>query len=414
VDPSVSAIFDLAGAELDNLRSPALILVREAIGYSFVHRCAIRLMCGMLPGGSLTFASSFCNSALLYRQQCAGLTRTRPRLHMVGERRSKRRAADPSPEAAAQIPGVSNPESPEVAEPPTTRRRLGPPTEAIPTPPAPPGYFKVMSYNVCSLRSMLAREAKPLHTLVATYEPDVLCLQETKMTDEAVAKLADPDVLPGYTVFWAHSSTAKGKHGVATLVKKSLAAQVSQIDGPVEEIICDEGRMLVLDVETEEHGSLTIINGYVPNSGGKLARLPYRTETFEPAMRKYLEDLKAKKGSVLYCGDLNCAHEEIDIHNSKGNRKNAGHTPEECAAFSEMLRPEGQYVDAFRAKYPHLEGAYTFWSARSKTTRVKNAGWRLDYFICDKELYACVHDVRHLVHIDDSDHCPLEILLEKR
>lgn len=365
---------------------------------------------------------------------------TRYRL-MAGPRRSKRKAAAPTldaaepPEARRRVdpPAAATPEHPSAAaapelppaaatpelpataatlEPPA-RLRLVPPTEAIPVPPASADYFKVMSYNVCSLRSMLGREDRPLESLVATYDPDVLCIQETKMTEEAVAKLEEPDVLHGYTAFWAHSTTAKGKHGVAMLVKKSLAGKSSRIEGPDDEIVCGEGRIVALDLATEQHGALTIVNSYVPNSGAKLARLPYRTETFEPALRGYLARLRKEKGAVLYIGDLNCAHEEVDIHNSKGNRKNAGHTPQECTAFSELLRPDGGYVDAYRSMNPNVDGAYTFWSKRSKTTRETNKGWRLDYAICSEEMFARVHDVQHLVHIDASDHCPVQVLVSK-
>lgn len=260
---------------------------------------------------------------------------------------------------------------------------------------------------------MLARENQPLAALVREYEPDVLCLQETKMNDESVAKLDNPEVVPGYTVFWNHSTTAKGKHGVASFVKNGLMDRVTQMDGPADEIVVGEGRVLTLNVETEEHGSLTIVNAYVPNSGAKLARLKYRVDVFEAAMRAYLTQLREEKGTVLYIGDLNCAHTAVDVHNSKGNRKNAGHTPEECAAFDELVRPGAGWVDAYRARNPNVDGAYTFWSGRSKTTRPQNKGWRLDYAVCSKELDARVYDVAHLVHVDASDHCPVQVLISK-
>jgi exodeoxyribonuclease III len=300
---------------------------------------------------------------------------------------------------------------PDAKPPDPTRPRLEAPTVADPAAPPPPGFLHIMSYNVCSLRSMLKKGTLP--SLVDTFRPHVLCLQETKMTDDAVKLLDGPGaVVPGFTVYWNHSTTAKGKHGVATLISDDAGITVSAVPGPGDAIVVGEGRVLALDVTSEQYGTVCVVNAYVPNSGAKLARLPYRTEEFEPLMRSYLAALRKDKGAVVYVGDLNCAHRAIDIHNSKGNSRYAGHTPEERAEFSKLL--DGGFVDAFRRRNPDLTGAYTFWSSRSKTTREQNKGWRLDYGIVNEELFPRVHDVLHLAHVDSSDHCPISVLLAPR
>lgn len=201
--------------------------------------------------------------------------------------------------------------------PPTARPRLGPPTEGSPVPAPPPGVLKIMSYNVCSLRSIL--KTGSLRTIVDVYRPDVFMLQETKMTDEAVAKLQsdgsdvkdDKEEIPGlpYDVHWAHSTTAKGQHGVATLILRGSGLKVSALGVPDDDIVQGEGRVVALNLSSEKYGSLAVVNAYVPNSGAKLARLAYRCDVFEEVMRSYLKNLREEHGDVVYSGDLNCAHE---------------------------------------------------------------------------------------------------------
>lgn len=159
-----------------------------------------------------------------------------------------------------------------------------------------------------------------LQTIVETYRPEILMLQETKMTDEAVAKLQPKEedgddvkreAIPGlpYDVYWAHSTTAKGRHGVATLVLRGSGLDVKKLGVPDDDIVVGEGRVVALRVSCEKYGSFALVNAYVPNSGSKLARLEYRCDVFEVAMRSYLQKLGAEYGSVIYSGDLNVAHE---------------------------------------------------------------------------------------------------------
>lgn len=274
--------------------------------------------------------------------------------------------------------------------------------------------MRLMTFNVCSLRTMLKSDV--LRRLVQDFEPQVLALQETKMSDDAVEKLADANILPGYSVYWSHSRTAKGHHGLATLVQKKADLQVDEATNSIGESVGDgEGRVLTLKVHSHDFDKMYIVNTYVPNSGAKLARLEYRVNTWETKMRSYLASLREQTSNVIVLGDLNVAHQEIDIHDSKRNSKNAGHTPEERAAFSELLR-EG-WVDTFRELNPDARDSYTFWSRRfGASTREKNKGWRLDYALVSRELFESgyVLQTTHLTDVQGSDHAPVMMTVSRK
>ena len=191
------------------------------------------------------------------------------------------------------------------------------------------------------------------------------------------------------------SAEKKGYSGTAIFTKKEPLNVVYGIDGKYN----DEGRVITL-----EYDSFFMVNCYVPNSQDGLKRLDYRME-FEDNMRNYLYELSQKK-SVIYCGDLNVAHKEIDLKNPKTNRKNPGFTDEERGKFSLLL--EKGFTDSFRKLYPDKEEIYSWWSYRFKA-REKNAGWRIDYFVVSKSFIDKVED--SLIHneIFGSDHCPVSI-----
>lgn len=266
--------------------------------------------------------------------------------------------------------------------------------------------LKVVTWNVASLRSAVKTNA--FHPYIAKECPDILCLQETKMTPEAVEDFPGVD---GYEVHWNHSEK-KGYSGVAILVRKDIPVrkpglQVKEVKKGMGLAEADyEGRVLTCYFTN----GLALVNAYVPNSGGKLARLGFRTETFEPAMRVFLNELM-EDNRVLYCGDLNVAHAPIDIHNSKGNQKSAGHTPQERREFSVYLESGEGWKDTFRELYPSAHG-YTYFSRRFGP-RLKNEGkgWRLDYHIVDAESFnnGVVEDVYVRTHVEGSDHLPLVI-----
>eukprot|EP00177_Eucheuma_denticulatum_P006121 GFKZ01011163.1.p1 GENE.GFKZ01011163.1~~GFKZ01011163.1.p1 ORF type:complete len:472 (+),score=90.46 GFKZ01011163.1:72-1487(+) len=264
------------------------------------------------------------------------------------------------------------------------------------------GILKIVTWNVASCRSVVKSGA-----LVAYMEKeraDVVCLQETKMTEEAVA---DFPGVEGYEVFWNHSKK-KGYSGVALFLREGLEEKVdvkNVAHGMGLEEADWEGRV----IRVEFGNGLVIINAYVPNSGGKLARLGFRTEVFEPAMRKFLDAINKEGKKVIYCGDLNVAHEVIDIHNSKGNQKSAGHTPQERAEFSKLLQSGDGWADTFRRIYPGVRG-YTYFSRRfGSKMKEEGKGWRLDYHILDDKSFAdgVVRDIYVRQDVAGSDHYPL-------
>lgn len=259
--------------------------------------------------------------------------------------------------------------------------------------------MRLVSWNVTSLRSLVRSGA--LNAYVSRERPHILCIQESKMT---VAAEKDFGGVPGYSVHWNHSER-KGYSGVAAFVRDDIAPIIVRVERGMGDAIADaEGRVLTLFLTK----SMCIVNAYVPNSGGKLARLEYRTTIFEATMRRFLEDL-AKEYYVIYCGDLNVAYEEIDIHNSKGNVKSAGHTPQEREQFGVLLQHGPTWVDCYRKLYPSYHG-YTYYSRRFGTRlREQGKGWRLDYFLLDKNTFdkGPVIDCFVRPDIDGSDHYPL-------
>lgn len=264
--------------------------------------------------------------------------------------------------------------------------------------------LKLVTWNVASCRSVV--KAGVLHPYIAKEAPDVLCLQETKMTPVAVEDFPEVE---GYSVHWNHSEK-KGYSGVAFFIRDDLSERkgglkVKEVkNGMGLEEADFEGRVLTCYFEN----GLALVNAYVPNSGGKLARLGFRTSSFEPAMRHYLNRL-AEDHSVVYCGDLNVAHMPIDIHNSKGNQKSAGHTPQERQEFTTFLESGEGWKDTFREQYPEAHG-YTYYSRRfGPRLKSEGKGWRLDYHILDSSSFnrGAVSDIYIRTDVAGSDHYPL-------
>lgn len=249
---------------------------------------------------------------------------------------------------------------------------------------------KMISWNVNGLRACVG---KGFLEYMKETDADIFCLQETKLQ----AGQIDLE-LPGYCQYWNYAEK-KGYSGTAVFTKEE---PLSVSYGMGIEKHDHEGRLITL-----EFPSYYLITCYTPNSQNELARLPYRME-WEDDFRRYLKE-KEKSKPVILCGDLNVAHEEIDLKNPKTNRKNAGFSDEERGKFSELL--DAGFVDTFRYFYPDLEGIYSWWSYRFRA-REKNAGWRIDYFcvsesIKDKLVSASIH-----TEVMGSDHCPVELCLE--
>ncbi|MCI1244426.1 MAG: exodeoxyribonuclease III [Bacilli bacterium] len=250
--------------------------------------------------------------------------------------------------------------------------------------------MRIVSFNVNGIRAILG---KNLPEDFKKLDPDIFVIEETKWSEGL--HLGFPFVPLGYEPYWTVSKVKKGYSGVAILTRvKPLSVSYGLKGGKYD----DEGRIVTL-----EFPSFYLVGAYVPNSGEGLKRLPFRL-TFEDDMLAYLKELDAKKPLIL-TGDLNVAHEEIDIKNPKANVHNAGFTAEERGRMDRLL--SSGFVDAFRRLHP-AKIQYSWWSYRFHA-RENGAGWRIDYFIVSERLFPQVKD--SLIHneIMGSDHCPVEL-----
>ena len=250
--------------------------------------------------------------------------------------------------------------------------------------------MKLISWNVNGLRACCG---KGFEDVFNRMEADFFCLQETKM-QEGQLDLQ----FRGYQSYWNYAEK-KGYSGTAIYTKHQPLSVAYGIG--VEEHD-HEGRVITLEME-----QFYLVTVYVPNSQDGLKRLDYRM-TWEDDFLAYLKKLEEKK-PVVVCGDLNVAHQEIDLKNPKSNRKNAGFTDEERAKFSHWL--EAGFTDTFRYFYPDQKDIYSWWSYRFKA-REKNAGWRIDYFDTSTSLYDNLGDAKIHTEVLGSDHCPVELLLD--
>ncbi len=248
---------------------------------------------------------------------------------------------------------------------------------------------KLISWNVNGIRACVD---KGFTEFFRQADADVFCLQETKLQ----AGQIDLD-LPGYHQYWNYAEK-KGYSGTALFTKEEPLSVTYGIG--VEEHD-HEGRVI-----TAEYSDYYVVTCYTPNSQNELARLPYRM-TWEDAWREYLKNLEKKK-PVIFCGDLNVAHKEIDLKNPKTNRKNAGFTDEEREKFTRLL--ESGFIDTWRFFYPDKEGIYSWWSYRFKA-REKNAGWRIDYFCVSEILKDRLESATIHTGVMGSDHCPVEVVI---
>jgi len=250
--------------------------------------------------------------------------------------------------------------------------------------------MRAVTWNVNGLR---ACEKKGFASFFASADADFFCIQETKMQEDQLSALQFQ--AEGYHAYW-NSAAKKGYSGTAVFAKQEPLSVMKELPtGGVS----DEGRVLTL-----EYPDFYLVNAYVPNVRRDLIRIPLRME-WEDALRAHLSALDQKK-PVMYCGDLNVAHQPIDLKNAKSNEGNAGYTPEERGKMTELLA--SGFVDAFRFRYPDRTDAYTWWSYMGRA-REKNVGWRIDYWLLSERLKDKVQDV--VIHADvmGSDHCPVEL-----
>ncbi|MGO0715620.1 exodeoxyribonuclease III [Bacillus subtilis] len=250
--------------------------------------------------------------------------------------------------------------------------------------------MKLISWNVNGLRAVMRK--MDFLSYLKEEDADIICLQETKIQDGQV------DLQPeGYHVYWNYA-VKKGYSGTAVFSKQEPLQVIYGIG--VEEHD-QEGRVITLEFE-----NVFVMTVYTPNSRRGLERIDYRMQ-WEEALLSYILELDQKK-PVILCGDLNVAHQEIDLKNPKANRNNAGFSDQEREAFTRFLK--AGFVDSFRHVYPDLEGAYSWWSYRAGA-RDRNTGWRIDYFVVSESLKEQIEDASISADVMGSDHCPVELII---
>ncbi len=247
-----------------------------------------------------------------------------------------------------------------------------------------------VSWNVNGIRACLG---KGFYESFAALDADVFCLQETKVVDGQITL-----DLPGYHQYWNYAEK-KGYSGTAVFSKEEPLGVSYGLGIPEHDT---EGRVITLEFE-----NYYFVGVYVPNARDGLVRIDYRM-SWEDAFRAYVSGLDAVK-PVIFCGDLNVAHNEIDLKNPKSNKGNAGFSDEERGKFNELLA--AGFTDTFRYFYPDAEQRYSWWSYRFHA-RENNAGWRIDYFIASNRLQPNLRD--SLIHneVYGSDHCPVELIID--
>ena len=250
--------------------------------------------------------------------------------------------------------------------------------------------MKLISWNVNGLRAVMGKNFMDFFNEI---DADIFCLQETKLQEGQIEM-----ELPGYHQYWNYADK-KGYSGTAIFTKEapdgvSYGIGIDQHD--------HEGRVITLEFK-----DFYVVTVYTPNSQDKLRRLDYRMK-WEDDFREYLTRLNTQK-PVIVTGDMNVAHNEIDLKNPKTNRRNAGFTDEEIGKMTELLK--SGFIDTFRYFYPDTEGIYSWWSYRFRA-REKNAGWRIDYFLASTDMENRIKGAKIHTEILGSDHCPVELEID--
>ncbi len=250
--------------------------------------------------------------------------------------------------------------------------------------------MKLISWNVNGIRAVIKKD---FWEFFKKENADIFCIQETKM-QEGQAEIS----VEGYEQYW-NSAEKKGYSGTAIFTK--IKPKKVTYGMGIEEHD-KEGRIITLEFE-----KFYLVNCYTPNSKRELERLDYRM-IWEDEFRKYLINLNKEK-PVIMCGDLNVAHQEIDLKNPKTNRRNAGFTDEERSKMTELL--SNNFVDTYRYLYPDKTDAYTWWSYMGRA-REKNIGWRIDYFIVSNDIKEKIKEAKIHSEVYGSDHCPVELVID--
>jgi exodeoxyribonuclease-3 len=264
--------------------------------------------------------------------------------------------------------------------------------------------MRIISWNTNGLRATIKQGH--FTPLFSKYKPDVVCLQETKV--EAVQIPDDVRQIAGYHEYFSHSKARKGYSGVAIYTREKPISVIYDIPQEIAkryELHDDghgdpnnEGRVLALEL-----ADYYIVTVYTPNSKGDLSRLPLRHEKWDPAFLEFCQELEANK-PVIFCGDLNVAHEAIDLARPEANEGEHGFTTEEREGINNIM--EAGFVDTFRYLHPDQKDAYSYWDQYSHA-RERNVGWRIDYFFVSQDLLPVISKAEILADYYGSDHCPI-------
>ncbi len=254
--------------------------------------------------------------------------------------------------------------------------------------------MKIISWNVNGLRAIHRKGA-----FFALFEmnPDIVCFQETKA--EAIQLPDEVRVVKGYQVFFSHSKKRKGYSGVSIYTKIKPEKIEYGIGIPDFD---DEGRLLILYIK-----DIVIITGYFPNGGSGPDRLQYKLKFYD-AFLLFIDTLKIKGKKIIFCGDVNTAHQAIDLARPKENEKNTGFLPIERAWIDKVI--DHGYIDIFRTLHPYVRDAYTYWDMKTGA-RARNVGWRIDYFFISLDLLPKIKRTEIISTYEGSDHCPIVLEL---
>lgn len=253
--------------------------------------------------------------------------------------------------------------------------------------------MKIICWNVNGFRAIIKKDK---WNQIFALDPDIICLQETKVHPEQLSEeIKNP---PGYVSYFDHSKMRKGYSGVAIYIKSGLQAQISKVEyGLGVKALDQEGRLLALHL-----GDLVIFNGYFPNGGEDPKRLEYKLDFYKKFLNK-IEKLRKQGKQIIFCGDINTAHNEIDLARPKENSGHTGFLPIERLWLDEVVKKG--YVDTFRHLYP-TKIKYSWWDMKT-FARERNVGWRIDYFFVSPDLQAKIQKADILNDIFGSDHCPV-------
>lgn len=253
--------------------------------------------------------------------------------------------------------------------------------------------MKIISWNTNGLRATAKQGF--LTPLFENEKPDILCLQETKVEPDQL-----PDNvrnIPGYHSYFSHPKEKKGYSGVAIYTKEKPLS-ISEIMGTKH--LDNEGRLLIA-----KYKNFTLINGYYPNGGSGPDRLKYKLEFYD-AFFKYILKLRKNGEKVIFCGDINTAHEPVDLARPKANEENTGFLPIERAWITKVIK--NKFIDTFRHLHPNQKDTYTYWDQKTRS-RDRNVGWRIDYFFVDEKILPKIKKSDMLPDYYGSDHCPIYI-----